>query len=193
MFNSNPFSLGQLPTATFSGANKIECLVNTIGKCINAALPVVEAASEIHTKKHHRRTDEELNQDTSGTDKFAKDFQHRKQMPLSAAMNCAQSSPGVYVLYLNGIPMKCGRASYSGGVSWRLRQYYNLNYDNRARMGDYWSVSPQNRNNIMVSWQCCPPSKCHELEYKLFKKYGKGAWAQRAPVSCDTDSWALLI
>lgn len=193
MFSLKPFSLEQLPTAPLSRPSKLENLLNTFNKCVDAAVPVVDTVSEYHAKKHHRRTDEELSYDTSGTDKFAKDFQHHKQMPLSAAINSAQNSPGVYVLYLNGVPMKCGRASYSGGVSWRLSQYYNLNYDNRARMGDYWSVSPENRDNIMVSWQCCPPSKCHELEYKLFRKYGKGAWALRAPVSCDTDSWKLLI
>lgn len=193
MFNSSPFSLGQLPTVPLSGPSKLEKIVTILGKCVDAALPIVDATSEVRAKKHHRRTDEELNHDTTGTDKSVHDFQCCKQIPLSAAMNCAQSVPGVYVLYLNGSPMKCGRASYSGGVSWRLRQYYNLNYDDRARMGDYWSISPNNRDNIMVSWQCCPPSKCHELEYKLFQKYGKGAWAQRAPASCDTDSWELLI
>ena len=193
MFDTHPSTSNQVPIAPLSNQSSAERLVTIIGKCINAALPLVETASEIYAKKRHRRTDEELSRDSSGTDKNATDYQYRKQMPLPAAINCAQSVSGVYVLYLNGTPMKCGRASYSGGVAWRLRQYYNLNYDDRARIGDYWSVSQENRDRVMVSWQCCPASKCHELEYKLFQKYGKGAWAHRAPVACNTNSWDLLI
>lgn len=45
----------------------------------------------------------------------------------------------------------------------------------------------------MVSWQCCPVSKCKELEYKLFAKYGKGPWGLRAPAKCPDNSWELLI
>lgn len=85
------------------------------------------------------------------------------------------------------------QAAYSNGVRWRLSQYYNLNYDNRARRGEYWSVSEENRDNITVSWQCCPQAVCQELEYKLFEKYGKGPWAHRAPKFCTDDRWKLLI
>lgn len=89
--------------------------------------------------------------------------------------------------------MKCGRAAYSQGIRWRFVQYYNLNYDNKARSKDYWSISKANRDRIKVSWQACIISKCKELEYKLFRKYGKGEWAKRAPTNCSEDSWPLFI
>lgn len=141
----------------------------------------------------HRRTDAELEMDESGIDKSPSDYQYQKNVRLSEARNIANGMPGVYVLYLDDSVMKCGRAAYKSGVRWRLAQYYNLNYDDRARRGDYWSVTEENRDHIMVSWQCCPVSKCRELEYKLFKKYGKGIWAKRAPQHCDMDTWELLI
>ena len=144
-------------------------------------------------KKRVRRTDEELEKDKTGIDRTAKSFDHDDSVPLSAAMNQASNDPGVYILWLNGVAMKCGRSSQNGGVKKRLLEYYGLRYDDRARDGDYWSVSPENREDVVVSWQCCPISKCHELEYKLFKKYGKGPWALRAPNACNEDSWELLI
>lgn len=154
-----------------------------------------ERRQAINTARNnlYRRTDEELEQDKSGLDKNPTDFSYETKVLLSDAIHEAPSAPGVYILWLNGSVMKCGRASYSGGVRWRFAQYYNLNYDNKSRAGNHWSVSEENRDFIKVSWQCCPPSKCHELEYKLFKKYGKGPWAERAPNSCDTNSWQLLI
>lgn len=157
--------------------------------------PNVEHA--IHTNKYSRRTDEELRSNTSGLDKVARDFQHANSVPLLSALQTAESIPGVYILWLDGVAMKCGRASYDkgaqSGVRWRLKQYYDLNYDDRARNGEYWSVSPDNKDKIVVSWQCCPISKCNELEYKLFQKYGKGPWALRAPANCQDDTWDLLI
>ena len=186
MFNLFSYSS---PSRTTS---RLESIISTVTQCVSAAMPVVDSAIELHSR-NHRRTDSELSLDTSGTDKSANEFQRYEQIPLQVAINLAQSTPGVYVLRLDGRVMKCGRASYSGGVAWRLRQYYNLNYDARAQNGDHWSVTKENRDNVTVSWQCCPASKCNELEYKLFQKYGKGEWAQRAPVSCPTDSWALLI
>lgn len=144
-----------------------------------------------HTK--NRRTDAELERDRTGIDQSARSFQHMQNIRLPDAVDMADNSPGVYVLYLNGNVMKCGRAAYGQGIHWRLQQYYSLNYDDRAREKDFWSVSPQNRDSIMVSWQCCPVSKCKELEYKLFKKYGKGPWGLRAPQNCSEDSWELLI
>lgn len=144
-------------------------------------------------KSKIRRTDEELSKDTTGTDRPARSFEHDNRVPLSVAVHQASNSPGVYILWLNESVMKCGRAAYKDGVHWRFTQYYNLKYDDRARSGDYWSVSPENRDDIVVSWQCCPVSKCKELEYKLFQKYGKGPWAHRGPASCTDDSWELLI
>ena len=140
-----------------------------------------------------RRTDAELERDRTGLNQRPRDFQYREHVRLSDALNIADSSPGVYILFLNGQVMKCGRAAYGQGIHWRFQQYYSLNYDDRARDKDYWSVSPSNRDSIMVSWQCCPVSKCKELEFKLFRKYGKGPWGLRAPQSCSEDSWELLI
>lgn len=141
----------------------------------------------------HRRTDDELSKDMSGLDKKPRDFEYCRNVRLCDAVNSASSNTGVYILIINGCVMKCGRAAYGQGIKWRFRQYYNLNYDDRARRGDYWSVSEQNRDEIIVSWQCCPVSVCKELEYKLFKKYGKGPWGLRAPASCNTNLWELLI
>ena len=140
-----------------------------------------------------RRTDEELSKDTTGIDKPARSFQYDNSVPLASAMQRADNSPGVDILWLNGSIMKCGRSSQAGGVRKRLLEYYRLDYDKRAKAGDYWAVTEENRDDVGVSWQCCPISKCHELEYKLFKKYGKGPWAHRAPASCTDDSWELLI
>lgn len=140
-----------------------------------------------------RRTDEELSNDNTGTDRPADSYEYNDGALLPSAINCASSDPGVYILWLDGAVMKCGRSSQFGGVRKRLLEYYGLRYDDRAREGDYWAVSLENRDRVVVSWQCCPISKCHELEYKLFKKYGKGPWAQRAPNSCSQDTWTLLI
>lgn len=141
----------------------------------------------------NRRTDSELENDSTGLDLKARDYQFQKNVSLSQAVDLAESTPGVYVLYLNGRVMKCGRAAYGQGIHWRFQQYYSLNYDDKARQHDYWSISPANRDSVMVSWQCCPVSKCKELEYKLFQKYGKGPWGLRAPQNCSEDSWELLI
>lgn len=140
-----------------------------------------------------RRTDYDLEKDNTGLDKKPRDYQYRKNVSLSEAIQTADSCTGVYILYLNGQVMKCGRATYGQGVRWRFVQYYNLNYDDRARRGDLWSVTKENRDSVMVSWQCCPVSKCKELEYKLFAKYGKGPWGLRAPAKCPDNSWELLI
>lgn len=149
-----------------------------------------------HTLFALRRTDAQFEQDSTDLHLSADTFQWKEQIPLPLAICSAASEPGVYVLRLHGQVMKCGRACYNdnnGGIAWRLRQYYNLSYDNRARLGDHWSVNKQNRDQVTVSWQCCPISKCRELEYKLFQKYGKGPWTQRAPLPCEKDSWRLLI
>jgi hypothetical protein len=155
---------------------------------------IVEQREKINNlKAKKRRSDEELSKDKTDIERPVKSFDHDTNVPLSIAIQRAESSPGVYILWLNGCVMKCGRSSQGGGVRKRLQEYYRLDYDNRAKQGDYWSVTAENREDIVVSWQCCPISKCHELEYKLFKKYGKGPWAQRAPESCDEDSWELII
>ena len=140
-----------------------------------------------------RRTDADLEKDRTDINKKPEDFQCKKKIRLSDAIHEADTCTGVYIIYLNNSVMKCGRAAYGQGVRWRLVQYYNLNYDDRARKGDYWSISKENRDDVYVSWQCCPVSKCKELEYKLFKKYGKGQWAKRGPASCESDTWKLLI
>lgn len=143
--------------------------------------------------KHHRRSDIDLAMSKSGLDAQAISFQRMKNEPLKSAIKVADSKTGVYILYLNGKVMKCGRAAYGAGVRWRLRQYYNLNYNDRARNGDYWSISPENRDKITVSWQCCPESKCKELEAKLFEKYGRGPWGLRALNPLSEDTRKLLI
>ena len=140
-----------------------------------------------------RRTDDELSKDKTGLDKSPESYSRASNVPLSTAIYTANYSPGVYILYLNGKVMKCVRSAQFGGVKKRLMEYYRLDYDIRAKSGDYWAVNESNRDSVVVSWQCCPVSKCHELEYKLFKKYGKGPWAQRSPVACFEDSWELLI
>lgn len=183
-------NLAAAATSTFQITDKI---ATTIEKCCLIAAPIMEN----NRKNHHRRSDDDFKEDHSGIEKKSTCFQYEQSIPLLSAIHFADNMPGVYVLRLNGQVMKCGRASYDKGavcgIVWRLRQYYNLNYDDRARAGDYWSVNAENRDRITVSWQCCPVSKCHELEYKLFKKYGKGLWAKRAPIACSDDSWELLI
>ncbi len=156
----------------------------------NADQEKIKAARE-KINNFKRRTDGEIAADSQYADLKPRDFQYKCDIPLEDAIRMADSKPGVYVLYLNGQQMKCGRAVI--GVSMRLSQYYHLNYDDRARQGEYWSVNEQNKNQVTVSWQCCPPQKCQELEYKLFKKYGKGPWAKRMPSSCNSNSWELLI
>lgn len=140
-----------------------------------------------------RRSDKEIGQDRTGIDKNPEDFPCCTDCLLSEAVHRASSETGVYILFLDGQVMKCGRAAYRQGVRWRMVQYYNLNYDGKAQRGDCWSVSLQNRDRVRASWQCCPAAKCRELEYKLFQKYGKGPWAKRAPASCGEDTWPLLI
>ena len=140
-----------------------------------------------------RRTDEELEKDNTGLDKKEEDYQCMTNVLLSEAVNLADSITGVYIIYLDNVVMKCGRAAYKQGIHWRFQQYYSLSYDDKARHGDYWAISEENRDRIIVSWQCCPVSKCKELEYKLFEKYGKGPWGLRAPATCPDDSWKLLI
>ena len=153
----------------------------------------VRTTSSATEEKRKRRTDAEFDSSTADTDKKPRDFEYRKGESLKNACAIAASQPGVYILYLNGVVMKCGRVVYSQGIRWRFKQYYNLNYDKRAQRGDHWSVSEENRDKVTVAWQCCPESKSHELEYKLFRKYGKGPWASRAPANCNTDTWELLI
>lgn len=141
----------------------------------------------------HRSTKEEFRRNASGMEKRPEDFSYRTHVPLSRAKSSAPGEPGVYILWLHGRVMKCGVATYGQGLRWRFTQYYNLNYDDRARRKDYWSVSPDNRDEVEVSWQACPQRVCDEMEYKLFRKYGKGPWAKRAPSSLGTDEWRLLI
>ena len=140
-----------------------------------------------------RTTDEEYSKKSAPPGKKPRDYQYRERVPLKEAMRVANGEPGVYVLFLGNKAMKCGRAAFSQGVKWRLTQYYNLNYDGRAQKGDYWSITPANRDEIYVSWQCCPAMVCEEMEYKLFNKYGKGPWALRAPSRSLTNKWELLI
>ncbi len=154
---------------------------------------VAQQANLDKEKSWVRRTDEELSKDKTGTDRTAQSYDHNTKISLPVAMHQADNSPGVYILWLDGSVMKCGRSSQAGGVRKRLLEYYRLDYDKRAKSGEHWAVTSENRDNVLVSWQCCPISKCHELEYKLFKKYGKGPWAHRAPDNCDEDSWELLI
>lgn len=199
MFNFNTVlrpdfkSAPTLANAPLKGPDKLELFEDRFNRYTSAPLHIMDTALSLDGVSRHRRTDAELERDTTGLNKSAEEYQHRNHIPLPQALSLAESSPGVYILRLDGKVMKCGRASYSQGVPWRLRQYYNLNYDDRARGGEHWSVSRENRDRVSVSWQCCPPSKCHELEYKLFRKYGKGPWANRAPDYCAEDSWRLLI
>ncbi len=172
----------------------LDDLLNTISSCVSTATSAgVSIMDYGESRKQIRRTDAEINSDLSGTDKSPYEYQYNLGMPLKNAINVANNGPGVYVLYLDGRAMKCGRAAYGQGVAWRLRQYYNLNYDDRSRSGEHWSVNEENRDRVIVSWQCCPVSKCGELESKLFEKYGKGEWAKRAPIFLGSNSWELLI
>lgn len=141
----------------------------------------------------HRSTKEEFRSNRTGMDRSPSTYSVARRVSLSRACNDAPRESGVYVLYLHGQVMKCGVATYSQGLQWRFTQYYNLNYDDRDRDGEYWSVSPDNRDDVEVSWQACPKRVCDELEYKLFQKYGKGPWAKRAPSKLATDEWKLLI
>ena len=62
-----------------------------------------------------------------------------------------------------------------------------------ARRDNYQSISPENRDRVKVTQQAGPKWVSDEQEYKLFKKYGKGRWAKRAPAKLATDEWELLI
>ena len=141
----------------------------------------------------HRGTKEDFRKDMSNMEKDPRSFSIGREVYLNAATMQAPSQEGVYIIYLDGEVMKCGTVTYSQGLLWRFTQYYNLNYDDKARDGNYWSVSPENRDREKVSWQACPKRVCDELEYKLFSKYGKGRWAKRAPEKLATDEWELLI
>ena len=140
-----------------------------------------------------RGTKEDFRKDRANMDKDPRSFSIGRDVNLNTATRQAPSQEGVYIIYLDGEVMKCGTATYSQGLRWRFTQYYNLNYDDKARSGNYWSVSPENRDRVKVSWQACPKRVCDELEYKLFRKYGKGQWAKRAPANLATDEWELLI
>ena len=140
-----------------------------------------------------RSTDDDYERNKKGMKKRPEDFEIKRNILLSQAVKNAKNETGVYIIYLDGQVMKCGRAAYSQGIRWRMQQYYNLKYDSRAQHGDCWAIDDSNRDRVMVSWQCCPVAVCKELEYKLFKKYGKGPWGLRAPVSCNTNDWKLLI
>ena len=61
----------------------------------------------------NRRTDAELERDRTGLNQRARDFQYREHVRLSEALEIAESTPGVYILFLNGNVMKCGRAAYA--------------------------------------------------------------------------------
>ena len=149
--------------------------------------------SSKNTASKHRSTKEDFRKDMTNINKAPSSFSLGREVYLKDAIYRAPSQEGVYIIYLDGKVMKCGTATYSQGLRWRFTQYYNLNYDNKARQGDYWSINPENRDRVKVSWQACPKRVCDELEYKLFKKYGKGDWAKRAPASLATDEWVLLI
>lgn len=162
-------------------------------KLENMEMQINSKAGNKSESARKRKTDDELYSDKTGTDKEPGSFQIEKNIPLEEARRIAKPETGVYILKLDGQVKKCGRAAYSQGVRWRLNQYYNLKYDSKAQKGDCWSINEENRDRVMVTWQCCPVSMCKELEYKLFKKYGKGEWGLRAPESCTTDEWELLI
>lgn len=146
----------------------------------------------LETGSYSRRTDDEFEKLSEGENTSADSFQYRENVDLPNAIYIANTQSGVYVLRLDGAVMKCGSA-INPHVRGRLRQYYNLNYDNEARSGNYWSVSPENKDRVTVSWQCCPKSKCRELEARLFKKYGRGPWTKRVPDYNGSDTWKLLI
>lgn len=153
----------------------------------------ITEVSQTNSNNSHRRSDAAIANSTAGLHANPNSYQVMHNILLGNAIRLANNQPGVYVLRLNGKVMKCGRAVYSAGVRWRLQQYYNLKYDGRAQHGDQWSVTSANRNQVRVSWQCCPESKCKELEAKLFHKYGKGPWGLRAPGLTQEDTWPLRI
>lgn len=139
-----------------------------------------------------RRTDADFENIIQNAGDSNQKYSYKIKIPLRDAATIAPSCPGVYILWLDNIAQKCGRVVYCGGLKWRFTQYYNLNYDSKAQKGDYSSITPQNRDDILVSWQTCPINKCRELESKLFSKYGKGPWAKRRPY-CDKNTWELVI
>lgn len=82
-----------------------------------------------------RSTDAQYASNAEEMDKSPSDFQCVRNVPLSSAIDMADNQPGVYILYLNGKVMKCGRAAYSNGVRWRLSQYYNLTGQDAVNTG----------------------------------------------------------
>lgn len=131
-----------------------------------------------------RRTDEQAkNQPLMWPRKSAStvDAHHALLRNAAAFVNVS----GVYILRLNGQVMKVGSAEI--GVQKRMQQYYGLNKSCGLN-----EINAENRDQIWVTWQDCPKSKCNELESKLAKKYGLGPWAKRTPHSAE-DTWDLLI
>ena len=132
-----------------------------------------------------RRTDDEVSRQPLNwprTEASGVDVHSGSLYEAAHGTNCT----GVYILWLYGQIMKCGSAEI--GVAQRMNQYYNLNQ--ACGLNKY--INMKNRDQITVEWQDCPRGKCNELESKLFRKYGKGPWAERAPHSTD-DTWDLLI
>lgn len=174
--------------------NKIKSSVKDINiqDVVNIANTIADV-TQVIMGNNHRRSDADISRSTAGLRTNPSHYQVMQNIPLKDATRMASNQPGVYVLRLNGQVMKCGRAVYGSGVRWRMQQYYNLGYDDRAQHGNYWAVSPTNRDQVTVSWQCCPESKCKELEAKLFDKYGKGPWGLRAPALTNDDTWGLRI
>lgn len=140
--------------------------------------------SSENSKTFHRRTDSDAASSALDwhTDKATVSDCHHNSLKNA---RFSSNKPGVYILRLNGVLLKVGSAEI--GVRMRMQQYYDMNPYCGLK-----EINLKNRDKITVDWQDCPKCKCNELESKLFRKYGKGIWAQRSP-HCVSDTWKLLI
>lgn len=139
-----------------------------------------------------RRTDEELANNQIGLELLAEDYLHGKGYSLlDARTEVYYGKPGVYVIWLNGKVMKCGRAVKLGE---RLGQYYRIAHDKRAQEGNSQTITLSTRDDVVVDFQHCPLSKITELEARLTDRYGKGPWASRnSSWGNKSETWKLLI
>ncbi len=114
-----------------------------------------------------------------------------RHIPLgeTARVGGGPSEPGVYILHLRGRVMKVGSAEI--GIQKRMQQYYSGN----PWCGLNHCITEHNREQVTVTYQCCPAAACRELESKLFDKYGPVTvlpWAQRRP-HCSDNKYVLQI
>ena len=93
-------------------------------------------------------------------------------VPLRYAQETAPAETGVYRLYLDGELMKVGKATYKGGLRWRLKQYWNGHPDTA---GPARQIIQERKDDVRVSWTLCTRGECRDLETAMFDEAG-GAW-----------------